>query len=205
MIKLNERKFIIKRFDLKSHSIQEIARLIHLADESINNLVYGCKKETLNVIQKMIKEQYSFFAPPYLKCLLMNDKLVGVLVSFDVSEKKRLEWCFSKKLPKAMGLWNFIRRLPVLFKTRNLISGDMEEEGHYICYLSIKSSYQGQGIGTYALKEMERKNKILYLHVNKENKKGKKFYDKLGFEKKEESTIKLEEKTITNYLLEKRD
>ena len=135
---------------------------------------------------------------------MIGDAIVGLAVHFNVSEKSTFDLHTGRVLVKVLGLGWVLKRIWLFIKARNLGGGTMEQDGRYIYHLCVNSEYRGQGIGAALIKRLSATYSKLYLHVNINNHRGQKFYNRMGFVQKSRRVISYKGREFGECLMEKK-
>ncbi|MFO8108919.1 MAG: hypothetical protein R6U17_00110 [Thermoplasmata archaeon] len=133
---------ILEQFDPPKHDKDAVAELIYDADPKMNSLVYGDRDTGIDIIKILMDLDNTYFSPPYLKCAMHEGELIGVITGFKVGEKSKIDAASGKAFAKGMGIWPFIKKLPLFFKLSKVTAGDMNKDGYYIHTLSIDPFYR---------------------------------------------------------------
>ncbi|MGF7185871.1 ribosomal protein S18 acetylase RimI-like enzyme [Desulfitispora alkaliphila] len=194
----------LEEYNPKKHDKHLIAELIYQSDEELNSLVYGEQEEAIKVITALIDMEDNYYTSPYIKCVVYQEKFAGVLVGFLVNEKSQIDKSSGKAFAKAMGTWNFLKRMPLLFRMGKITSGEMDAKGYYIHTICVASQFQGLEIGRKIIEILAIDHEKLYLHVNIKKQGAQKFYKRVGFQPQSKGTINHKGKEIGTYLMEKK-
>lgn len=135
---------------------------------------------------------------------MYEDEIVGIISGFPVKEKEKIDKISGRAFMKTMGVFSFMRKMPLFMKMGNITGGEMDEDGYYIHTISVNSSFQGRGIGREVIKKLCEKHKKIYLHVNTNKFDAQAFYRKVGFIQKHKGTTVIKGKEIGTFLMEKK-
>lgn len=166
-------------FDAAQHDVSLVADLIARSDEQINPLVYG--NNTVEVIVKMVQAGGSYFDGKYLRVVIWDGEIVGVVVGYPVKEKATVDKLSGPAFAKAMGFIRLVPKIRFFQRLDGIMAGHMDPEGYYIHTLSIAPKHQGQGLGTKIMAALAAEHNIIYLHVNSNKTRSYSFYEKVGF------------------------
>ncbi|MCD5415180.1 MAG: GNAT family N-acetyltransferase [Clostridiales bacterium] len=193
-----------ENYNPEKHDKHVVAELMYNADVEINTLFFGGEIECLTINEELINLEKQYLASKNIVLAMIDDKIVGLALGIDVSYRD----CFDKKIGKAivevMGFWYLLRKMYFFFIAKKINEGTMDNDAHFIHTLSVSSFYRGRGIGAELIKMMAKRHSKLYLHVNINNNRGQKFYEKMGFEQKERNVILHKGKEIGTYLMLKK-
>lgn len=194
----------IEPYDPARHDRRACAELIYGADADLNALVYGAGLEGVAVIEEMLGAPEGYFSPEHIRCAVLGDEVVGILVGYPVSQMKDVDATSGHDFMRAMGAWGFLKRLPMFMRMAKLTGGEMDPDGYYIHTLSISPAHQRRGIGTRLIEAAADGQSALYLHVNRENQQAIGFYEKVGFVRQSEAAIRLRGRMVGEYLMVRR-
>lgn len=192
----------LETFEPERHDKNAIADLIFQSDEEMNSLVYG--KNAAEVIRKLLEVPDSYFVPEYTKCALLGEKLVGVVVSYPVSQMKEVDKVAGQGFMKALGLFSFLTKMSLYTKMAKMLGGNLDRDGLYIHTLCVDSKFRGMGLGTEILAALAKENEKMYLYVNAKNQGAIRFYKKNGFNEGFHGKMKYRGKEYGEYLMERK-
>ena len=194
-----------ENYNPQKHDKRLVAELMYKADVEIHRLFLGEVKECITINEELINLEKQYLSSENIILAMIDDKIVGSVVGYNVAHKKGFDKQMGKALVEVMGLWWVLKRMFIFMKARKMGNGFMDNDAYYIHTLSVNSSYRGRGIGAELIKMMAKRHSRLYLHVNINNHRGRKFYAKMGFEEKEKNVILHKGKEIGAYLMQKND
>ena len=105
-------KVRLEKYNPQRHDQQALAKLIFESDKQMNRLTYG--KNTLDVIEKMLTIPESYFVPEFMQCAWVNDKLVGVVVTFPASQLEEVDQAAGSGFMQAMGYSPSLHECPYI-------------------------------------------------------------------------------------------
>jgi ribosomal protein S18 acetylase RimI-like enzyme len=171
----------LEEYNNLEHDKKKIAELVFLSDNEFNNLIFDNKEKGLAFIERLLELGNNYFSAPYLKCIIYDNQLAGVIVGFLGKQKQTIDKLSGKSFAKIFGLWRFFKKLPTLMKMSKIVVREMEEEAFYIHTFVVDPFYQNRGIGKQTLKLLSDKYKIMYVDANINNDRAVGFYKKFGF------------------------
>lgn len=192
----------LETFEPERHDKNAIADLIFQSDEEMNSLVYG--KNAAEVIRKLLEVPDSYFVPEYTKCALLGEKLVGVVVSYPVSQMKEVDKVAGQGFMKALGLFSFLTKMSLYTKMAKMLGGNLDRDGLYIHTLCVDSKFRGMGLGTEILADLAKENEKMYLYVNAKNQGAIRFYKKNGFNEGFHGKMKYRGEEYGEFLMERK-
>lgn len=195
-------KVKLEKYDPQKHDKEVLADLIYESDPQMNTLTYG--KNALEVIETLLKIPESYFVPEYMKCALVDDELVGVVVYYPVSKMEEVDKIAGRGFMKAMGLLSFFKKMPLFLKMDRMLGGDLDQDGLYIHTICVDSKLRGHGIGSEILDRIAEENNKMYLYVNMKNEGAIKFYKRNGFKEKFSGTMKHKGEAFGEILMERK-
>lgn len=192
----------LETYDPEKHDKDRIAELILESDPEMNRLVYG--ERPVEVIRELLSIPESYFTSDYTKLAMLNDTLAGVVVYYPASERQAVDKRAGQGLMKAMGLFKFLRKLPLYNKMDGMLGGEIEDDGLYIHTLAVNGDLRGKGIGSEIIRALSQENEKMYAYVNAANDRAIRFYEKNGFEEASYGEMRHKGKEYGEYLMERR-
>ncbi len=198
------RKEIIMRRALPDDA-EDFISLIILSTPLFFKKLYGDKFKS--ILQYLFIHQYNLFSFRHVYFAESNGKKAGMILGYDWLLKKQEGLRTGLLLLKYMEL-NFIKRLPLFLKTRDVI-GWINREEYYISNVAAYPEYRGMSIGTDLIAKVEIEARIngakkVALDVEIENLKAVKLYKKLGYTIVKESSIRLHGELFSFYRMYKK-
>ena len=191
----------LEPFDPARHDQRAVADLVFSSDEDFNALVYGDRQKAIEIITACMGLDDNYYAPSRVRCAVSSDQLVGIIIDFPVAQKDAVDTASGKDFSRAMGLWSFLKRMPLLMRMGRITGGEMDEDGTYIHTLCVDASHRSAGIGSFMLERRAQECPRLYVHVNIENPRALKFYEKNGFRVQSEQRAILRGKEMGTVLM----
>jgi ribosomal protein S18 acetylase RimI-like enzyme len=136
-----------------------------------------------------------------MKCAMLDDNLAGVVVSYPTSQMQAVDKLAGQGFMKALGFFNFIKKLLFYMKMDKMLTGNIDPDGLYIHTLCVNSDLRGQGIGSEITHALAQENGKMYLYVNAANDKAISFYKKTGFEEAAYGEMQHRGKTYGEFLM----
>ena len=138
------------------------------------------------ILRDLYSAGNNVFGYENVEFLVHNGEVIGMHLSMDYRNRKRLVLPTLKSLIRIMGLSRFVSRLH-----RFVLSGikDRIREGdYYLSNIAVKREYRGKGFGKIIMKRIielarEKNCSRVVLLVEEENSKAINFYRKLSFER----------------------
>jgi len=195
-------KVRLEPYDRQKHDQDKLAELIYQSDEKMNTLTYG--SDALGVIRKLLEIPESYFVPDDMKCALVEDELVSVVVYYPVSEMEAVDKVAGRGFMKAMGFWSFFKKMLLFIKMDRMLGGDLDPDGIYIHTIAVDSQMRGRGIGSEILSRIAEENEKMYLYVNMNNEGAIRFYQKNGFTQKHLGKMTHKGEEFGEYLMERK-
>ena len=193
-----------ENYDPKKHDKHIVAALMYQADIEMHSLFFGSEKDCLGINEELINFEKKYLIPENISLATIGNEIVGLAINFKVSEKSTFDLSIGRVLVKVMGLGWVFKRLPLFVRARNLGGGSMEQDGRYIYNLCVNSNYRGRGVGAALITRLSVTHGRLYLHVNINNHRGQKFYDRMDFVQKSRRVISYQGKEFGEFLMEKK-
>lgn len=190
---------VLEPYDPQKHDQDKIATLIFESDVVMNRLVYG--EQALEVLKKLLNMPESYFTPETMKCALLNGELVGVVVSYPTAHMRAVDQRAGKGFMKALGFFNFIKRLSLYTKMEQMLGGPIDADGLYIHTLCVDGALRGQGIGGEIIRALAQENGKMYLYVNAANDPAIRFYKKQGFREAFHGKMQYKGRSYAEYLM----
>lgn len=191
----------LEPFDPTRHDQRTVADLVYSSDEDFNALVYGDRPGAVEIITACMGMDSNYYTPSRVRCAVSSDQLVGVIIDFPVAEKDAVDTASGKDFSRAMGMWSFLKRMPLLMRMGRITGGEMDEDGTYIHTLCVDASHRNAGIGSFMLKQRAEEHPRMYVHVNIENLRARRFYEKNGFRVQSEHRAILRRKEMGTVLM----
>ncbi len=189
----------LEKYDSRIHDAQTVARLIFESDPEFNTLVYG--KDAVPVIGNLLRLGDNYFDERYMRCSISGERIAGVIVCFPVLEKADIDRKSGKDFVQSMGLFRFLHRMPLFVRMEKMMPSVEDKSGHYIHTISVDSGFRGKGIGSTIIEELSSEHDALYLHVNRNNESAIRFYEKNGFRRLAEGSMKHNGKILSQLLM----
>ncbi|EEG78915.1 GNAT family N-acetyltransferase [Dethiobacter alkaliphilus] len=196
-------KIRLEKFNPEKHDKQMVATLIYDADIEFNTLVYGKREKAVQCITRLLSMENNYFAHPYVECVMDEEEIAGVVVSFHGQDKKAIDQVSGKAFCQVFGLWSFLKKIPTFIKMGKIVSNNIDEDGYYIHSLCVRDSYRSRGIGTQIINELAKKHTKLYLDVNIHNTQAIKFYQKTGFNIESENIMQHKNRKMGTFQVKK--
>lgn len=171
----------LEPFDPARHDQRVVADLVYSSDEDFNALVYGDRPAAVEIITACMGMRDNYCAPSRVRCAVSSSQLTGVIIDFPVAEKDAVDAASGKDFCRAMGLWSFLKRMPLMMRMGRITGGEMDEDGTYVHTLCVAASHRSAGIGSFMLGQRAEEHPKMYVHVNIENPRARRFYEKNGF------------------------
>ena len=190
---------VLEPYDPQKHEQDKIATLIFESDVTMNRLVYG--EKALEVLKKLLNVPESYFTPETMKCAMRNGELVGVVVYYPTSQMQAVDQRAGKGFMKALGFFNFIKRLSLYTKMEKMLGGQIDADGLYIHTLCVDGALRGQGIGGEIIRALAQENGKMYLYVNAANAQSIQFYKKQGFRAAFHGEMQHKRQSYAEYLM----
>jgi ribosomal protein S18 acetylase RimI-like enzyme len=191
----------LEEYNNLEHDKKKIAELVFLSDNEFNCLIFDNKEKGLAIIENLLERGNNYFSAPYLKCVIYDNQLAGVVVGFLGKQKQFIDKQSGKSFSKVFGFWSFLKKLPILVKMGKIVVNEMEKEAFYIHTFVIDPLYQNRGIGTQTLKSLAEKSKIMYVDANINNNRAIRFYKKFGFKERSKNEAVIKGKVRTTLTL----
>jgi len=160
---------------------EDFSHLLILSAPALFPTVFG--EDFKEMIQKIFKERRNLFSFEHTYFLKMDGKIVGMVLSYDWTVKRKEEINTGRVLFKHMGL-KLMKRLPLLLKLNSVV-GILNRGEYYISNIAVYPEYRGMGIGTHMLNFLKNKTKskglTLVLDVETENERAINLYKRFGF------------------------
>ncbi len=193
------RKEIIMRRALPGDA-EDFISLIILSAPLFFKKLYGNRFKS--ILRYLFSHQGNLFSFRHVYFAESNGKKAGMILGYDWRFKKQEDLRTGLLLLKYMEL-NFIKRLPLFLKARDVI-GRVNREEHYISNIAVYPEYRGMGIGIDLIAEVEMKARIngakkVALDVEAENLKAVNLYKKLGYTIAKKSSIRLHRELFSFY------
>lgn len=193
------RKEIIMRKALPGDA-EDFISLIILSAPLFFKKLYGNRFKS--ILQYLFSHQCNLFSFQHVYFAESGGKNAGMILEYDWRSKKQEDLRTGLLMLKYMEL-NFIKRLPLFLKARDVI-GRVNREEHYISNVAVYPEYRGMGIGTDLIAEVEMKARIngakkIALDVEAENLKAVNLYKKLGYTIAKKSSIRLHGELFSFY------
>ena len=194
-------ELVFENLDPNKHDKEIVANLIYNSDKEMNTLVYG--ENAVEVIMNLLGIKQSYFLPEYTKCAILDNEIVGVVVYYPANIREQVDKIAGQGFMKAMGTWNFLKKMPVFMKMGKMLGGEIDDSGLYIHTICVDNSIRGKGIGTKIINYVNPDNKKVYLYVNAKNDSAIAFYIKNGFKERYRGKMKHKGKVYEELLMEK--
>jgi ribosomal protein S18 acetylase RimI-like enzyme len=176
-----------ENYDSSTHDQHIVAGLIFESDPVFNTLVY--RKNPVAVIEGMLRLGNSYFDTRHTQCAIQDDRVVGVIVGFPVSEKNEIDQKSGKNFARTMGFFRFLSRMPLFVRMDKMMPAVEDDHGYYIHTISVAPDFRRRGFGSEMIEMVAAEQGSLYLHVNRDNEAAVRFYERNGFKRLAEGTM----------------
>ncbi|HHW57416.1 MAG TPA: GNAT family N-acetyltransferase [Clostridia bacterium] len=189
----------------KPEYAKEFSELILLSAPSFFSYLFGPKVKEL--MEYLFKQPKNFFSFEHSIFIEVNNKITGMTLGYDFEQKVQEELNTGLLLAKYLK-FDFVRKLPLLFKASKIL-GKIAKEEYYLSNIAVYSEFRNLGLGNKLLEEIEQeakklKCKRIVLDVEVENEKAIKLYEKLGYRIIEKSDFfKIKDKIFQFFKMEK--
>ena len=188
----------------KTSDAEDFARLIYFSAPSFFPALYGCDMKS--IMQNLFKEKNNLFSYQYTQVVEINNKVLGIILSYDWYIKQKMNLTTGMKMLKYMHI-NFVKKIPVFLKTKDVV-GFLSKGNYYISNVAVYPEYRGRGVGKKLFFEAEKNARkagsdILALDVETDNFKAIEIYKKNGFVIEKENSVQLKKQLFSFYRMYK--
>jgi len=184
---------------------EDFYKLILLTGKEVILSIFG--KYTKVVLKFLYREKNNQFSHEYVNFALYNNKICGMVLSYSFDEKKKIELITGNLLYQKLK-FSFFKILPNLIRSYFVID-KIYKGDYYISNIAVYEEYRKLGIGKLLLNFCEENAKRKYLNkivleVEKGNANAIRVYEKFGFIRQKELTLKIKDKKFSFYKMVKR-
>ena len=188
----------------KTSDAEDFARLIYFSAPSFFSALYG--RDMKSIMQNLFKEKNNLFSYQYTQVVEINNKVLGIILSYDWYIKQKMNLTTGIKMLKYMHI-NFVKKIPVFLKTKDVV-GFLSKGNYYISNVAVYPEYRGRGIGKKLFFEAEKNARkagsdTLALDVETDNFKAIAIYKKNGFVIEKENSVQLKKQLFSFYRMYK--
>jgi ribosomal protein S18 acetylase RimI-like enzyme len=188
----------------KTSDAEDFARLIYFSAPSFFPALYG--RDMKGIMQNLFKEKNNLFSYQYTQVVEINNKVLGIILSYDWYIKQKMNLITGMKMLKYMHI-NFVKKIPVFLKTKDVV-GFLSKGNYYISNIAVYPEYRGRGVGKKLFFEAEKNARkagsdILALDVETDNFKAIEIYKKNGFVIEKENSVQLKKQLFSFYRMYK--
>ena len=174
---------MLKKMNLETDSVFEVAHYIYTADPSIFNFIFGNEMGALKAISKLVRLDNNAFSHHHIYLYYDEGKLLGCVSMFHTTRiDGYLEW---RDLSSVLNLWGKVRLIFAYMMLHRII--DIKYlDAIYIQTVAINATHRGSGHGSRMVQSAletirTSSNDPIYLDASLENPHVKRFYEHLGF------------------------
>ncbi len=196
-------KFIVRKA-LPSDA-EDFANLIISTDPFFFPALFG--KNYKSMLKGMFTHHLNLFSYQHSYFAESKGKILGMILGYDNHSKKTENWRTGLLMLKYLGL-DFFKGISVFIMFNNVMESVCPGE-FYISNLAVYPEYRGMGIGTYLITEIENYAKAkgiinTVLEVDVTNIGAFRLYERLGYEKKKEFSIRLKSQIFRYFKMSKK-
>ena len=168
--------------------------LIHLTMGRLAGYLFGSDaQDAQSLLGRLFRAESNRFSHQFSEVATQSGEVVGLVVTYSGRKLKALGLPTASHLLRACGVAAFIR-----FLSRALPLATVKEaadDEYFISHIAVLPAYQGQGLGTHLLSEVERMARErgfgkISLTVDRENLRALALYRRTGFAVTEAVSIK---------------
>jgi len=189
----------LEHYDSGKHDQRSVARLVFESDPVFNTLVYG--KDPIAVIEGLLRLRDNYFDARYTRCAIHDGRVAGVVVGFPVAEKAEIDKKSGKDFARTMGTFRFLARMPLFVRMGKMMPPVEDESGYYVHTLCVDSDFRGLGLGSEIIGRVVAEHGALYLHVNRDNEAAIRFYERNGFRRLAEGSMRHKRHELSQVLM----
>ncbi|WP_159639603.1 GNAT family N-acetyltransferase [Erysipelothrix anatis] len=175
---------MLKKMNLTTDSVFEVAHYIYTADPGIFDFIFGNTLRALTAISKLVRLDDNAFSHKHIYLYFDKGILLGCISMFHTTDiDSQREWHDLSSVLNSFGKIRVIGAYMILHRIVDIKYLD----GIYIQTVAINATHRGDGHGSrmvqLALDTIRsRSNDAVYLDASLEKPHVKHFYEKLGFQ-----------------------
>lgn len=173
---------VVRPLDIGKDDIRRVAWLLYITDSDIMPALFGKEHEALGFLEKLLHLDSSQFSHKNTFVATAEGVVVGILVGYTGSEKKRLDRECSRDYMKSMGMMRSLRLAMRILSLSRVFTSDVGDDEFYVNNLCVAPDKRSLGVGAALLGYVFERHDVVKLDVNINNDRGMKFYQRLGFQ-----------------------
>ncbi len=164
----------------------DAAPLIYAAGPVLFNALFGpAEADVLRFFTALFRRPCNPFSYENAVAAVQDGRLVGLAISADPAERRRIRWSMLWLAPRLRGPFAWLRRFPAVLDIAGSASAP-PPGAFYLSILAVAPECRGRGIGSRLLEEVRRRaeasgSACLALHTEIDNVRAQRVYARHGY------------------------
>jgi ribosomal protein S18 acetylase RimI-like enzyme len=177
----------LEKLSLCRHDVMRAAELAYGADEALPRLTFGGPKTGPGRISCLMRAGGNVFGYEYVYVALDDGRMAGVILGATGAEYEKVDQPGLKLFFRCLSIVGTLRMLAALPVLYMVLTNRLEADDFYVSILTVDPGRRGRGVGTFIMEQVAciaraQGCRRMVLDVSIENRRARKFYERLGFE-----------------------